>query len=169
MDLNPQLGVEMLIDNVKTLDNLDNIENKGRHKVNQTNLWLRVHANAKTFEYKHKKNQNTINWITIGKYKDEIEYLADAKSLANDIRKSLRTDCSVEQIKLALRHTKDANQFQKKLEELSSPHSNKVPKRDEQTFKEMHINWYEFNVANWSDKHAQRSLNPVKNYQKSII
>ena len=77
----------MLIDNVKKLDNLKEL---GRHKVNQTNLYLRVHANAKTFEYKHKKNQKTINWITIGKYKDEIEYLADAKSLANDIRKNLK-------------------------------------------------------------------------------
>jgi integrase len=151
----------MLIDNVKKLDNL---KDTGRHKVNQTNLYLRVHANAKTFEYKHKKNQNTINWITIGKYKDEIEYLADAKSLANDIRKGLRTDYSVEQIKLALRHTKDTNKFQKKLEELASPHSNKITKRDEQTFKEMHINWYEFNVGNWSEKHAQRSFNTVKTY-----
>ena len=151
----------MLIDNVKKLDNLKVI---GRHKVNQTNLYLRVHANAKTFEYKHKKNQNTINWITIGKYKDEIEYLADAKSLANDIRKNLKNNISVEQIKLTLKHTKDADVFQKKLEELSSPHSNKVPKRDEQTFKEIHKNWYEFNVGNWSVKHAQRSLNPVKTY-----
>ena len=28
----------------------------------------------------------------------------------------------------------------------------------------MHINWYEFNVSNWSEKHAQRSLNSVKTY-----
>ena len=157
----PHFRVKMLIDNVKKLENLKEL---GRHKVNQTNLYLRVHANAKTFEYKHKKNQNTINWITIGKYKDEIEYLADAKSLANDIRKNLKTDFSVEQIKSALRHTKDASFFQKKLEELASPHSNKVPKRDEKTFKEMHISWYQFHEANWSNKHAQRSLNPIKTY-----
>ena len=142
----------MLIDNVKKLDNL---KYTGRHKLNQTNLYLRVHANAKTFEYKHKKNQNTINWITIGKYKDEIGHLADAKSLANDIRKNLKNNISVEQIKLTLRHTKDANVFQKKIDELSSPHTIKVPNRDEQTFKEIHINWYEFNVGNWSVKHAQ--------------
>ena len=28
----------------------------------------------------------------------------------------------------------------------------------------MHISWHEFNKGNWSVKHAQRSLNPVKNY-----
>ena len=151
----------MFIDNVKKLDNL---KDTGRHKVNQTNLYLRVHANSKTFEYKHKKNQNTINWITIGKYKDEIGHLADAKSLANDIRKNLKNNISVEQIKLTLRHTRDANVFQKKIDELSSPHTIKVAKRDEKTFKEMHISWYEFNKGNWSEKHAQRSLNSVKTY-----